>query len=208
MSEERFEQWLREEGDSYHKPGEAPREAMWDAIAGARGTRVAGHIALRTIHRAWYAAAATLLITTGVGLGYWLRGSGATESAAPQVATLPVDADQQRLTYEIATNRHFTAAEALLTTFRSSVPLEGDAAVHGWARDLLSTTRLLLDSPASEDANRKRLLEDLEYILAQIVQLAPNAPDEDRDLVDGAIARQDMMTRIRSTIPAGFPSGT
>jgi hypothetical protein len=65
-----------------------------------------------------------------------------------------------------------------------------------------------MDSPAGDDAVRRRLLEDLEYVLAQIVQLPTDAPPADRALVDGAIARQDMMTRIRSSIPAGFPSGT
>ena len=208
MSEKRFEEWVREHADGYHRPGEVPREAMWDAITRARGTRVAGHIARRTSSRAWLAAAATLLVTTGIGLGYWLRGGDADPVFVASAPTAAPEPDQQRLTYEVASNHHFTAAEALLTTFRSSSAPEGEAAVRTWARDLLSSTRLLLDSPAGEDAIRRRLLEDLEYVLAQIVQLAPDAPLADRALVDGAIATQDMMTRIRSSIPAGFPSGT
>jgi hypothetical protein len=52
------------------------------------------------------------------------------------------------------------------------------------------------------------LLEDLEYVLAQIVQLDPNAPAADRAMVDRAINREQVLTRIRSSIPAGFPSGT
>jgi hypothetical protein len=208
MSEERFEEWVRDNADSYHKPGEVPREAMWDAITAARQTRVAGHVGRRTGSRVWLATAATLLVTTGVGLGYWLRGGETGETAVASVPAAASDSDLQRLTYDVASNRHFTAAEALLTTFRSNTASEGDDAVRGWARDLLSSTRLLMDSPAGDDAVRRRLLEDLEYVLAQIVQLPTDAPPADRALVDGAIARQDMMTRIRSSIPAGFPSGT
>jgi hypothetical protein len=77
-----------------------------------------------------------------------------------------------------------------------------------WARDLLASTRLLMDSPAGEDPVRRQLLGDLEYVLARIVQLDPNAPAEDRALVDRAINREQVLTRIRSSIPAGFPSGT
>jgi hypothetical protein len=208
MSEERFEEWVREHADGWHKPGEVPRDEMWQAIHTARTSRAVGHAGRRSASRAWLAAAATLLVTTGIGLGYWLRGGNADPATVSTATMAAPDSDQQRLTYDVASNRHFTAAEALLTTFRSNAAPETEDAVRTWARDLLSSTRLLMDSPAGDDALRRRLLEDLEYVLAQIVQLAPDAPPADRALVDGAIAKQDMMTRIRSSIPAGFPSGT
>jgi hypothetical protein len=65
-----------------------------------------------------------------------------------------------------------------------------------------------MDSPAADDASRSQLLEDLEYVLVQIVQLDPNAPAEDRAMVDRAISREQVLTRIRSSIPAGFSSGS
>jgi hypothetical protein len=40
-----------------------------------------------------------------------------------------------------------------------------------WARDLLTTTRLLLDSPAGADPARRELLETLELVLVQIARL-------------------------------------
>jgi len=213
MSEERFEQWLRENAEGWHQPPhEVPRDAMWDAIVAARQGRRPAVIPMATWRRHWvpFAAAATVLLTVGAGLGYWVRGSTSGPGVAPAVAVdQPVGGDTAvgRITYDVAAAQHFTAAEALLTSFRAEAPAEGDEALRRWARDLLGSTRLLMDSPAGDDAIRRRLLEDLEYVLAQIVQLDPNAPQADRALVEQSIGREQVLTRIRSSIPAGFPSG-
>jgi hypothetical protein len=212
MSEERFEAWLKEHAAEYHQPpAEVPRDEMWDAIRRARATRhvrVAGHIGSR-ISPIRYAVAASLLIATGIGLGYWMRG---TDGAAPAVVatTAPTAADSaiRTTTYDVASAQHLSAVEALLTSFRAEQRTESSQALQRWARDLLASTRLLMDSPAGEDPVRRQLLQDLEYVLAAIVQLDPNAPAADRAIVDGAINREQVLTRIRSSIPAGFPSGT
>ena len=96
----------------------------------------------------------------------------------------------------------------MLTSFRTTNRREDEVALQRLARDLLSTTRLLMDSPAADDVSRSQLLEDLEYLLVQIVQLDPNAPAEDRAMVNRAISREQVLTRIRSSIPAGFSSGS
>jgi hypothetical protein len=72
-----------------------------------------------------------------------------------------------------------------------------------WAKGLLSNTRLLLDSPAGDDPRRAKLLQDLELVLAQIVQLEPNARAEERQLIEGSIEQGHVMTRLRTAIPAG-----
>lgn len=212
MSEERFEQWLKENADSWHQPPrEVPRDAMWDAIVAARQERRTVVHPLASWRRNWvpFAAAATLLLTAGAGVGYWLRGTASTGGTSPVAADQPVGADTAigRLTYDVAAVQHFTAVEALLTSFRSDGRAESDEALRRWARDLLGSTRLLMDSPAGDDAVRRKLLEDLEYVLAQIVQLDPDAPKADRALVEQSIGREQVLTRIRSSIPAGFPSG-
>ena len=212
MSEEKFEAWLKEHAADYHRPpADVPRQEMWDSIQRARSARpapVVGHIGTRTMLR--YAVAASLLVATGIGVGYWIRGTAPT---APSVASSTIapsrsDSALRAVTYEVASVQHLTAVEAMLTSFRAEQRSESDQALQRWARDLLSSTRLLMDSPAGEDPARRQLLEDLEYVLAQIVQLDPNAPAEDRAMVDRAIAREQVLTRIRSSIPAGFPSGT
>ena len=212
MSEERFEAWLKENADDYHRPpGDVPREEMWNAIARTRQARLA------PAPRRWslaaerwpMAIAASLLIGAGIGLGYWLRGPvGTTAPVVVTSVTTAADSAIRSATYEVASVQHLSAVEAMLTSFRATEPSANDLALHRLARDLLSTTRLLMDSPAAEVAGRRQLLEDLEYVLAQIVQLDPKAPAEDRAMLDRSINREQVLTRIRSSIPAGFSSGT
>ncbi|HEX2721831.1 MAG TPA: hypothetical protein VHM24_02870 [Gemmatimonadaceae bacterium] len=110
------------------------------------------------------------------------------------------------MTYQVATQRHLADAEALLTSFSlGSRDSRMDAQFAGWAKGLLSNTRLLLDSPAGDDPRRARLLQDLELVLAQIVQLSPDAAAQDRELIQGSIQSGQVMTRLRSAIPAGQP---
>jgi hypothetical protein len=105
--------------------------------------------------------------------------------------------------YNVAMVRHLADAEVLLTSFSVGTR---DAAMNtqfaGWAKGLLSNTRLLLDSPAGDDPRRAKLLQDLEMVLAQIVQLAPDAKAEDRQLIEGSIQQGHVMTRLRTAIPA------
>ncbi len=210
MSEERFEAWLKEHADTYHRPpGDVPRDEMWDAINRARQARPAPVVG-RIGHRASpvrYAIAASLLIGAGIGFGYWMRGPVTEPAGTSVAATQTADSVSRNTTYDVASVAHLTAVESMLTSFRSTERSETNVALQRLARDLLSTTRLLMDSPAAENAVRRQLLEDLEYVLAQIVLLDPNAPAEDRAMIDRAIAREHMLTRIRSSIPAGFSSG-
>jgi hypothetical protein len=106
--------------------------------------------------------------------------------------------------YQAATVRHLADAELLLTSFaRASRDASMNAQFADWAKGLLSNTRLLLDSPAGDDPRRAKLLQDLELVLAQIVQLEPNARAEERQLIEGSIEQGHVMTRLRTAIPAG-----
>ena len=210
MSEEKFEAWLKEHAGDYHRPpADIPRDEMWNAIARTRQARpapVVGRIGWVAPLR--YAVAASLLIGAGIGLGYWMRGPAAMAPVVVASTSAATDSAVTRTVYDVASVQHLTAVEAMLTSFRAEERSETDLALQRWARDLLASTRLLMDSPAGEDAVRRQLLEDLEYVLAQIVQLDPNAPAEDRALVDRAITREQVLTRVRSSIPAGYSRGT
>lgn len=210
MSEEKFEAWLKENADDYHRPpGDVPRDEMWNAIVRSRQARptvVAGRWS-RIAHRWPMAIAASLLIGAGIGVGYWMRGPGTQAPVAITTRNIP-DSVISNTTYEVASVAHLTAVESMLTSFRAEQQTETQATLQYLARDLLATTRLLMDSPAADNPSRRQLLADLEYVLAQIVLLNPNAPAEDRAMVDRAITREQVLTRIRSSIPAGFSSGT
>lgn len=122
-----------------------------------------------------------------------------------------------RTAYQLTTIRHLAQVEALLTSYRGdaaarapspAAQARADAQLATWARDLLTNTRLLLDSPAAQDPLRRRLLEDLELVLVQIVQLSPGTAADDRLLIERTLSREHVMTRLRTAIPAGQTSGT
>jgi hypothetical protein len=104
--------------------------------------------------------------------------------------------------YSVVATQHLTEAEAMLTAFKGDLN-QGrmDAQIASWGKDLLSNTRLLLDSPAASDPARRQLLQDLELILVQIVQLSPGSPARDRDLIEGALTDDQVLTRLRTALP-------
>jgi len=112
--------------------------------------------------------------------------------------------------YQLTTVRHLSEAEALLTSFRtrSATDQQMDAQLGSWARELLSNTRLLLDSPVANDPQRRPLLEDLELVLVQIVQLSPGSTPQDRELIEKTLQHDHVMTRLRTAIPAGSQRGS
>ncbi|MEA2761560.1 MAG: hypothetical protein QOD47_844 [Gemmatimonadaceae bacterium] len=112
--------------------------------------------------------------------------------------------------YQLTAVRHLSEAEALLTSFRTRTTADQqmDAQLGLWARELLSNTRLLLDSPVANDPQRRPLLEDLELVLVQIVQLSPGSTPQDRELIEKTLQQDHVMTRLRTAIPAGPQRGS
>jgi hypothetical protein len=83
-----------------------------------------------------------------------------------------------------------------------------DAQLGSWARELLNKTRLLMDSPVANDPQRRPLLEDLELVLVQIVQLSPGSTPQDREMIEKTLQQDQVMTRLRTAIPAGPQRGS
>jgi hypothetical protein len=115
--------------------------------------------------------------------------------------------------YHAAAVQTLVQAEALLTTYRRAEAAGAGGEVYDrasmlqaarWARDVLSSTRLLIDSPAGRDPRLRALLTDLELVLAQIVQLS-GAPLQagERELIERAMRDRDLLPRLRSAVPAG-----
>ena len=114
--------------------------------------------------------------------------------------------------YRLAAQQTLGQAEMLLTSFRAEARTGAvDPQVTTWAGDVLSSTRLLLDSPAARDPRLRGLLEDLELVLTQIVQLRTLPSDSssaETDFIDHALQQRDLMLRLRSAVPAGVTVGT
>jgi len=126
--------------------------------------------------------------------------------------------------YDMAVTRHFTQAEALLVSYRAdTVDAAMDVQLARWARPLLSNTQMLLDSPAADDPRRRRVLEDLELVLAQVARLAPTPRDTsaivadtaaasagtrradrlERQIIDGTLQRAQLLPRLRNLVASG-----
>ena len=195
----KFDQWLKNQARSYNTPPTTPREEMWAGIAAQRRAR--GVVELRPWMRWALAAAAVLAI--GIGIGRWTAHQPAPANGTP-VAT--VDSTNPDFVYQVAATQYLSRTEAFLTGFRSD--LRGgtrNARLANQARDLLSTTRLMLDSPAANDPRMRALLEDLELVLVQISQLQapPGRTTHDTDIITQGMDQSNVLPKLRSAIPAG-----
>jgi hypothetical protein len=202
--DDRFDMWLREAGASYNAPpahAPIPREEMWRAISAARSARLVPRTS-RWFRSPWtLAAAAAVLVAVGIGIGRLSETSPQIADVRPAVSDSGVAG-----TYDVATRRHLTSAEAFVTAVRMSSYASADTSVRRWARDLLTDTRLLLDSPASEDARRRALLQDLELLLVQIMQLENSRTSDTNELLFDKAHQDQLLTRLRANVLAGPPA--
>lgn len=132
-----------------------------------------------------------------------------SEPLAPSVPRDLASADTAATAlYRAAAVQTLVQAEAVLTAYRGLETTGRDPQAMQqaarWARDVLSSTRLLIDSPAGRDPQMRALFTDLELVLAQIVQLSGTPlQDSERDLIDRAMRDRDLLPRLRSAVPAG-----
>lgn len=154
-------------------------------------------------------AAAAAVLVLGIGIGRMSKGPARLPTAhveAPAPGT-PLTGDA----YRVAVAQHLTRTETLLTSFRAEAAGGTvDAAAVEWAGQMLSTTRLLLDSPAADDPRLRTLLEDLELVLAQIAALptrtdTPSTTHTEVDLARRAVEEKQLLPRMQTLAPAGSP---
>ncbi len=191
----KFEQWLQDAArTTYHAPRTPPRDEMWKRIETARrGKRV---IVLRPWLR-WAVAAAAVLVL-GIGIGRW----STNQKSGPRVAN-EIDS-LASVAYQVAATQYLSRTEAFLTSFRADANRSANTArLARQARDLLTTTQLMLDSPAGDNPRLRSLLEDLELVLMQISLLNPLQDGHDRDLITQGMNQSNVLPKLRSAIPAG-----
>lgn len=214
MDEERFEKLMRDAKETYRRPPNVDFDALWTGVEreafGDRGSRTADHGL--TIDRASHisnrtsriiAIAATLVI--GITLGRLSTSIGAKPAVAP-VSTATVasvnTSSAQSLPYEEETSKYLGQTAALLIALPSEVKAgRADEQFIGRAGELLSRTRLLLDSPAASDPQMHDLLEDLELVLAQVVRLQNDSTSHtELDLIRRALQQRDVIPRLRTAV--------
>ena len=219
--EDRFDELLRQAAHDYNAPPATPRTEMWERITAERALRRAGRglaggdddivpLKARPTRLPWlrFGVGIAALLALGIGIGrYSAKGPGgtavgpvATLTPAPGLTPGAVKRDPGAVATEFATTEHLSRVETFLTEFgsRDTVP-EFSAE----ARDLLGTTRLLLDSKRVADPRTRKLLEDLELVLTQIATLNPRDRREELDFIADGLSQNHLRTRLRNAIPTG-----
>jgi hypothetical protein len=202
MMDDRLDEQLRDLAGEYHQPPETPRDEMWVAIQKNRAAyRAPRRIGWKPF--AWGGLAAAAVLVMGIMIG---RMGGEKQVAdrpnAPGVQINPNDPDRA---FKVAAVQYLGETEEFLTVFRADVR-EGqiDANASERARQLLSSNRLLMDSPAAKDPEIGRLLEDLELVLAEISRVSGSgASQEEAGMIDDGIEEGGLLDRLRTAVPAG-----
>ena len=200
----------------YHAPPTTPRDEMWAVIearildAGTEATGEATHapIDLATRRRrfgpgSWIGGllAASVVLWMGIGIGRMTAPVG--DPTAMDTPTPGASAGVRT-----AAARHLAETESLLRMVR--VDARGgaalDAEVGEWGRNLLTRTRLLLDSGDRLSPEMRVLLEDLELVLVQVSLLADGELSPDRyrgevDLLEEDLEQQNLFPRIQAVVP-------
>lgn len=176
---------------------DVPKDEIWTAIEAKRRTRASRPDRTR-FRWAWTLRAAALLLL-GVAIGRFTFGSDSEIPVDPG----PRMADALRA----ETAGHFAQVELVLSLFGAEGEDHLTAETVAWARGLLADTQLLIDSPVGEDPEMKRLLEELELILAQIGSLALEDLEIERDLIQESMNERDMLERLRTATDPGLNRG-
>jgi hypothetical protein len=150
------------------------------------------------------AVAATLAIGVAIGRFGVPNDLQVGARTAPQVATAAgTQGVHQNDPAVVAMEEHLARTVALLVTVRDESPDVGPGAdVSGWARELLGTTRMLLDEPQLRDDRTRRLLQDLELVLVQIIQARGTAAPEARRAPSETMRETNLLPRVRAVVTA------
>lgn len=209
--EDRFDEMLRDAARDYNAPPATPKAEMWERIQASRrangpadrGTGVTPF--RRSTVRVLLALAAILVLGVAIGRLTAPGITSLTTTPNPTVATQtpPATADRGSVAAQLVTSNHLSQVETFLTEF-GTAPASPDFTDQ--ARNLLGTTRLLLDSKRVVDLRTRTLLEDLELVLTQIATLNPKDHREDLDFIAEGLAQNQLRSRLRNAIPAGSAS--
>lgn len=229
--DEPLEPWMldlaREAVDELDADVEVPRAMMWARID--RQRRAVQEQGPRVATAATHDTASTPAAMAGIAprLGTWRRMTaiaavlvggvaiGRYVIPSPEAARLAaadslrnastgsVAADPARRSdpSHVAMQEHLVRTVALLAAVQKTATPATQPDLGPWAGELLATTRLLLDQPQLRDDRTRRLLQDLELVLVQIVQARSSAPETQRAPQE-TMRETDLLTRVRAVVSA------
>ena len=201
IDDARLDALLADARQTWHAAPEPPLDAMWAEIETAHFDSLSAAPVL-TVRRGaptWRSLAMGIAaaLVAGVGIGRWTATTSPTDAAV--IASADSVAGKAPGPMSQATTEYIGETVALLTALPRD-PAGGtvsDAQFAAQAADLLSTTRLLLDSSAGDDPRLRALLEDLALVLAQVARLPAQKGGEELDLIRQALEQREVVSRLR-----------
>jgi len=196
MNEEHFDELMRDAERTYRIPPQPDFDAMWKGIEREHFGAPERSSRFRLVTNRWVGIAATLIVGIGIGRASIMLSHTASPSEGARTSEIHADSAMAR-PYEIETSQYLGQTAALLVALPSEVKAGTNAQFTARAGDLLSRTRLLMDSPAADDPAMRALLEDLELVLMQVVRLQ-SGNRIDLDLINRALEQRDVIPRLRT----------
>jgi hypothetical protein len=203
MSDNHQDRLMRELAQDYNDPPATPRDEIWKRVAATR-RRQQPRSAWRRLASpwVWMPAAAAVILLLGVMIGRDSLRQQAEQAVA--VYRQELATENAKTLFKLAAGPTLGRAETLLTRYRSGAPAMDEQRLADWAGDLVAEIRLLLDSPAAEDPQLKRLLEDMELVFLRMRRAALGTGGASNEEVRQAIEDRDLLLRLRAEIPSGY----
>ncbi len=189
-----LEPWMLELARDVSGDVTVPRDLMWKRVQRTREDAAR----TRSTWSTWRTGAGiAAVLLGGIAIGrYALPHS--VPNANDRIA---VTADSLNMPTRVAMDEHLVRTAALLTAVRDrDVTLATGQDVSAWARDLLGTTRLLLDEPSLRDDRTRQLLQDLELVLMQVAQARGTDAPEARRAPAETMRETNLLPRVRAAV--------
>jgi len=212
MSDEKFDDLMRDAAQNYNRPPDVPPlDVMWENIERelhhGRTSEAIDTLSFPVqrksfLNHPWVRMAAMLVIGVGVGRFSVVRAGNQAADATASASTPAQPAETEVPTeYQLVTDHYLGETAALLIALPAELNARrADINFLARADDLLLQTRRLLDSPAAADPGLHTLFEDLELVLAQVVRLQGDRDQMRIELLRQALEQRDVIPRLRNAV--------
>lgn len=191
MNDRELDDLLQDAAARWRVPGDPPLDDIWAGVA-REAFRPPSHAPGWRI----VTLAASIALVIGVAAGR-LSVRPATPSlplpatTAAALRAAPDGADQRAMS-------ELLGRTAVLLAALPADTAEPSPEISREGARLLTTTRLLLDSPVGSDARLRDLLQDLELVLAQVARFDPRHRRDEMHFIQSALDQHDLVPRLRS----------
>ena len=197
MDDRNLDHLLDDAARTYRVPGEVPFDAIWNRVEEEAFQRPT---AARFNQWKLVAGVMAASLLVGVFAGRW---SVRESDDHPRTAQGRSGASTRPAEFQQATEEYLGQTVVMLASFAQNRSSDRpnqrlNEGLVTQAADLLSTTRLLIDSPVGSDPRMKKLLQDLELVFAQVARLQGARPRDELRLINNALEARDLVPRIRS----------